>query len=266
MDEAIAHCTRGIGIWPWASHATAAASPTWCSAAPATCRRSRPSPPPSCCAGTCRTCAVRVVNVVDLMRLQPDDEHPHGHVATASSTRSSPRTGPVIFAYHGYPWLIHRLTYRRTNHANLHVRGYKEEGTTTTPFDMVMMNDLDRFHLVIDVIDRVPGLGQRAAALRQRMVDRRLALRALHPRDRRGPPRRGGVAVEPRPAGHDVTRAARRPAAGRGRRRGLGDPRGPARPRRGWGSRSPSSPSPTAISGCGATSTRASRGPSAAHT
>ena len=107
------------------------------------------------------------------------------------------RTGPVVFAYHGYPWLIHRLTYRRTNHANLHVRGYKEEGTTTTPFDMVMMNDLDRFHLVIDVIDRVPGLGQRAAALRQEMVDRRLRVPRLDPRDRRGPPRGGGVALEP---------------------------------------------------------------------
>ncbi|HEX8582397.1 MAG TPA: hypothetical protein VF640_08710, partial [Acidimicrobiales bacterium] len=85
---------------------------------------------------------------------------------------------PVIFAYHGYPWLIHRLTYRRTNHGNLHVRGYKEEGTTTTPFDMVMLNDLDRFHLVMDVIDRVPGLGTRAAGVRQEMVDRRLTARA----------------------------------------------------------------------------------------
>ena len=117
---------------------------------------------------------VRVVNVVDLMRLQP---------ATRASARARRREfdalfttdEPVVFAYHGYPWLIHRLTYRRTNHANLHVRGYKEEGTTTTPFDMVMLNDLDRFHLVVDVIDRVPGLGERAGRLRQEMVDARLA-------------------------------------------------------------------------------------------
>ncbi len=121
--------------------------------------------------------AVRVVNVVDLMRLQTDDEHPHGLTHREfDSIFTTDR--PVVFAYHGYPWLIHRLTYRRTNHVNLHVRGYKEEGTTTTPFDMVMMNDLDRFHLVIDVIDRVPSLGHRAAALRQEMVDRRLACRA----------------------------------------------------------------------------------------
>ena len=101
---------------------------------------------------------VRVVNVVDLMRLQPDDEHPHG-LTDREFDALFTTDRPVIFAYHGYPWLIHRLTYRRTNHANIHVRGYKEEGTTTTPFDMVMLNDLDRFHLVIDVIDRVPGLG-----------------------------------------------------------------------------------------------------------
>jgi xylulose-5-phosphate/fructose-6-phosphate phosphoketolase len=111
-----------------------------------------------------------------MMRLQPDTEHPHGlsdrefdNVFTADK--------PVIFAYHGYPWLIHRLTYRRTNHHNIHVRGYKEEGTTTTPFDMVMLNDLDRFHLVMDVIDRVPGLGSHAASLRQEMADSRLAAR-----------------------------------------------------------------------------------------
>ena len=103
---------------------------------------------------------VRVVNVVDLMRLQPETRASARPVRRASSTRCSRPTGRSIFAYHGYPWLIHRLTYRRTNHDNLHVRGYKEEGTTTTPFDMVMLNDLDRFHLVIDVIDRVPGLGR----------------------------------------------------------------------------------------------------------
>ena len=109
---------------------------------------------------------MRVVNVVDLMRLQPETEHPHG-LSDGEFDALFTTDKPVVFAYHGYPWLIHRLTYRRTNHANLHVRGYKEEGTTTTPFDMVMLNDLDRFHLVIDVIDRVPGLADSAGPLRQ---------------------------------------------------------------------------------------------------
>ena len=113
---------------------------------------------------------VRVVNVVDLMRLQPESEHPHGLSDTEFDSLFT-RDRPVVFAYHGYPWLIHRLTYRRTNHRNLHVRGYKEEGTTTTPFDMVMLNDLDRFHLVMDVIDRAPGLATTAAHLRQAMED-----------------------------------------------------------------------------------------------
>ncbi len=120
--------------------------------------------------------AVRVINVVDIMRLQPESEHPHGlsdHEFDSLFTTDK----PVIFAYHGYPWLIHRLTYRRANHAQMHVRGFKERGTTTTPFDMVMLNDLDRFHLVIDVIDRVEGLANRAAVLRQRMLDARLAAR-----------------------------------------------------------------------------------------
>jgi xylulose-5-phosphate/fructose-6-phosphate phosphoketolase len=120
---------------------------------------------------------VRVVNVVDLMRLQPDSEHPHG-LSDREFDSLFTTDRPVVFAYHGYPWLIHRLTYRRTNHDNLHVRGYKEEGTTTTPFDMVMLNDLDRFRLVIDVIDRVPGLAARTAHLRQWLVDRRLECRA----------------------------------------------------------------------------------------
>ena len=120
---------------------------------------------------------MRVVNVVDLMRLQPESEHPHG-LSDAQFDALFTAARPVIFAYHGYPSLIHRLTYRRTNHHNLHVRGYNEEGTTTTPFDMVMLNDLDRFHLVMDVIDRVPGLGERAAHLRQEMVDERLRHRA----------------------------------------------------------------------------------------
>jgi xylulose-5-phosphate/fructose-6-phosphate phosphoketolase len=114
---------------------------------------------------------------VDLMRLQSADEHPHG-MSDAEFDSLFTTDRPVVFAYHGYPWLIHRLTYRRTNHGNLHVRGYKEEGTTTTPFDMVMLNDLDRFHLVMDVIDRVPGLGSRAGYVRQLMVDRRLQARA----------------------------------------------------------------------------------------
>ena len=120
---------------------------------------------------------VRFVNVVDLMRLQDETEHPHGLSARDFDTVFT-TDKPVIFAYHGYPWLIHRLTYRRTNHENLHVRGYKEEGTTTTPFDMVMMNNLDRFHLVMDVIDRVPALGSHAAALRQEMGDIRRRARA----------------------------------------------------------------------------------------
>ena len=120
---------------------------------------------------------VRFVNVVDLMRLQDETEHPHGLSARDFDTVFTVDK-PVIFAYHGYPWLIHRLTYRRTNHENLHVRGYIEEGTTTTPFDMVMMNNLDRFHLVMDVIDRVPSLGSRAAALRQEMGDLRHRARA----------------------------------------------------------------------------------------
>jgi xylulose-5-phosphate/fructose-6-phosphate phosphoketolase len=176
MQQAIAHCTRGIGVWDWASNdegsepdvvlACAGDVPTLETvAAAAILRHELPE------------LKVRVLNVVDLMRLEPDSEHPHGlseHEFDALFTTSR----PVIFAYHGYPPLIHRLTYRRTNHANLHVRGYKEEGTTTTPFDMVMLNDLDRFHLVIDVIDRVPGLAERAAHLRQHMLDERLRHRA----------------------------------------------------------------------------------------
>jgi xylulose-5-phosphate/fructose-6-phosphate phosphoketolase len=176
IEEAIAHCTRGLGIWEWASSdageepdvvlACAGEVPTLETLAAAAILRERQP-----------ELRVRVVNVVDLMRLQPESGHPHGlsdHEFDALFTTSR----PVIFAYQGYPWLIHRLTYRRHNHDNLHVRGYKEEGTTTTPFDMVMLNDLDRFHLVIDVIDRVPGLDERAAHLRQDMVDERLRHRA----------------------------------------------------------------------------------------
>jgi xylulose-5-phosphate/fructose-6-phosphate phosphoketolase len=185
MDEAILHCTRGIGIWDWASNdegepdvvmACCGDVPTLeTMAAVEILRRELP------------TLRVRVVNVVDLMRLQPDTEHPHG-LSDREFDIIFTTDKPVVFAYHGYPWLIHRLTYRRTNHANLHVRGYKEEGTTTTPFDMVMLNDLDRFHLVLDVIDRVPGLQSHAAALRQRMVDERVRCRAYTRIDGEDPP------------------------------------------------------------------------------
>ena len=176
MDEAIVHCTRGIGIWDWASTdrgdepevvlACAGDIPTLeVVAAAALLREHLPE------------LRVRVVNVVDLMRLQPDMEHPHGLSDHEFDALFPPGT-PTVFAYHGYPWLIHRLAYRRKAHNDLHVRGFKEEGTTTTPFDMVMLNDLDRFHLVIDVIDRVPHLAERAAHLRQEMVDTRLRMRA----------------------------------------------------------------------------------------
>ena len=157
--------------------ATRAASRTSCSAAPATCPTLETLAAAALLREHLPELKVRVVNVVDLMRLQSESEHPHGLSDTEFDALFT-TSRPVVFAYHGYPWLIHRLTYRRRNHANLHVRGYKEEGTTTTPFDMVMLNDLDRFHLVIDVIDGVPGLAERAAHLRQRMEERRLAARA----------------------------------------------------------------------------------------
>lgn len=170
MDAAIKHCTAGIGIFEWASNdvdgdpdvvmACAGDVPTTETlAAVDLLRRHLPE------------LKVRTLNVVDLMTLQPEEEHPHGLSNREFDTLFT-RDKPVIFAYHGYPWLIHRLTYRRTNHPNLHVRGYKEEGTTTTPFDMVVRNDLDRFHLVCDVIDRVPTLGSRAAHLKQHLRDK----------------------------------------------------------------------------------------------
>jgi xylulose-5-phosphate/fructose-6-phosphate phosphoketolase len=175
MEDAILHCTLGLGIWEWASNdagqepdvvlACCGDIPTLETLAAAAILRER-----------LPDLKVRVVNVVDLMRLQPESEHPHG-LSDREFDAVFTRDRPVVFAYHGYPWLIHRLTYRRTNHENLHVRGYKEEGTTTTPFDMVMLNDLDRFHLVIDVLDRVPGLGARTAGLRQEMADARLRAR-----------------------------------------------------------------------------------------
>jgi len=168
MEAAIKHCSAGAGIWEWASND----------------KGREPDLVMACCGDvpTVETLAavrilrdlapdvrIRVINVVDLMTLQPREEHPHGlsgpdfdDMFTADRT--------IIFAYHGYPWLIHRLTYRRTNHDNLHVRGYKEEGTTTTPFDMVVLNELDRFSLVRDVIDRVPGLAGTAGEVR-RMIE-----------------------------------------------------------------------------------------------
>jgi xylulose-5-phosphate/fructose-6-phosphate phosphoketolase len=176
MDDAVIHCTRGLGIWRWASNdegeepdavlGCCGDIPTLEALAAASILRDR-----------LPDLRVRVINVVDLMRLQPESEHPHGLPDTEFDSLFT-KDRPIVFAYHGYPWLIHRLTYRRTNHRNLHVRGYKEEGTTTTPFDMVMLNDLDRFHLVMDVIDRVPRLATKAAHLRQEMADRRLEARA----------------------------------------------------------------------------------------
>jgi xylulose-5-phosphate/fructose-6-phosphate phosphoketolase len=170
MSAAIKHCTAGIGIWEWPSN-----------------DRNDEADVVMACAGdipTLETLAavtllreffpelkIRVVNVVNLMRLQPTTEHPHG-LSDKDFDSLFTDNKPIIFAYHGYPWLIHRLTYRRTNHENLHVRGYKEEGTTTTPFDMVVLNDLDRFHLVIDVIDRVPKLRYVGAHVKQIMRDK----------------------------------------------------------------------------------------------
>ena len=177
MDEAVAHCTRGLGIWDWAGTERDGEAPDVVLG----CAGDVPTLETVAAAAILREhlpdLAVRVVNVVDLMRLQSESEHPHGMPDREFDALFTP-TSRSIFAYHGYPWLIHRLTYRRANHHNVHVRGYKEEGTTTTPFDMVMLNDMDRYHLVIDVIDRVPGLGPRAAGLRQHMVDERLRLRA----------------------------------------------------------------------------------------
>jgi xylulose-5-phosphate/fructose-6-phosphate phosphoketolase len=172
MDQAIAHCRRGIGVWEWASTDEGTEPDVVLG-----CAGDVPTLETLAAADLLRThlpgLKVRVVNVVDLMRLQPASEHPHGLPDNEFDTLFT-RDKPIVFAFHGYPWLIHRLTYRRANHGNMHVRGYKEEGTTTTPFDMVMLNDLDRYHLVIDVIDRVPGLGVAGAGLRQQMVDARL--------------------------------------------------------------------------------------------
>ena len=169
MAEAEAHCAAGLGVWGWASN-----------------DGGNPDVVLGCCGDvpTLEALAavsilrehlpdvrVRLVNVVDLMRLQPPGEHPHG-LTDPEFDALFTTDKPIIFAFHGYPWLIHRLTYRRTNHGNLHVRGYKEEGTTTTPFDMCVLNEIDRFKLVTDVIDRVPGLAARAAHVRQAMRDK----------------------------------------------------------------------------------------------
>ncbi|HET6656741.1 MAG TPA: hypothetical protein VFG61_02475, partial [Gaiellaceae bacterium] len=175
MEDAVVHATRGIGIWEWASNDEGV----------------DPDVVMACCGDvpTLETLAavdllrrnapdlrIRVVNVVDPMRLQPESEHPHG-LSEAEFDALFTTDKPVVFAYHGYPWLIHRLTYRHANHRNIHVRGYKEEGTTTTPFDMVMLNDLDRFHLAMDALDRLPQVPGRGR-IQQELSDARLRARA----------------------------------------------------------------------------------------
>ena len=170
MDDAVKHCKEGIGIWPWASN-------------------DQDQPPDvvmACCGDvpTLETLAavsilrehlpelrIRVVNVVDLMRLEPQSVHPHG-LSDTNFDELFTTDKPVIFAFHGYPWLTHRLTYRRKNHDNFHVHGYKEEGTITTPFDMTVLNELDRFHLVMDVVDRVPQTGDKGIYLKQALEDK----------------------------------------------------------------------------------------------
>ena len=207
MDDAVAHATRGAGIWQFASNDEGGEPDVVLG-----CAGDVPTLEALAAADLLRQhlpeLRVRVVNVVDLMRLQPQSEHPHG-MTDAEFDALFTTDRPVVFAYHGYPWLIHRLTYRRRNHANLHVRGYKEEGTTTTPFDMVMLNDLDRYHLVMDVIDRVP--------------EPRRSRRARPPGDGRRPSARSGMDAGARGgssggaglglgAGVDARRLKRRPA------------------------------------------------------
>ncbi len=170
LDQANAHCARGAGIWPWASNEDAAREPDVVLAAAGDVPTQEALAAVQLLRHHLPRLAVRFVNVVDLARLLPKEEHPHG-MPDAAYDALFTRDKPVIFAYHGYPWLIHRLAYRRAGHDHLHVRGYKEIGTTTTPFDMLVRNDLDRYRLVMDVIDRVPGLAVRAAAVRQQMAD-----------------------------------------------------------------------------------------------
>jgi xylulose-5-phosphate/fructose-6-phosphate phosphoketolase len=212
MDAAIKHCTAGIGIWEWASND----------------RGGEPDVVMACAGDvpTLETLAavqmlreqfpdlrIRVVNVVDLMTLQPQSEHPHG-LSDADFDALFTKDKPLIFAFHGYPWLIHRLTYRRTNHRNLHVRGYKEEGTTTTPFDMVVLNDLDRFHLVGDVIERVPSLGSRAGYAKQLLRDKLMDHKSYIHRHGEDMPEIRGFRWKPLPGGSAARERGRRSRGG----------------------------------------------------
>ncbi|PKQ35093.1 MAG: phosphoketolase [Actinobacteria bacterium HGW-Actinobacteria-11] len=177
MDEAILHCSRGLGTLPWAGTESDGEEPDVVLAAAGDVPTEEMLAATAILRERAPEIATRVINVVDLMRLQSEDAHPHG-LSDADFDGLFTTDRPIIFAFHGYPWLIHRLTYKRNNHANLHVRGYKEKGTTTTPFDMVLLNDLDRFQLVIDVLDRVPGAAERHATLRQELHNRRVEARA----------------------------------------------------------------------------------------
>jgi xylulose-5-phosphate/fructose-6-phosphate phosphoketolase len=170
MDQAIKHCTAGIGMWEWASN-DAGGDPDLVMAAAGDVPTLEILAAISILREALPELKIRMVNVVDLMRLQPTTEHPHGLSDKDFDTLFT-RDKPIIFAYHGYPWLIHRLTYRRTNHDNLHVRGYKEEGTITTPFDMTVLNEMDRFHLAMDAVDRLPQIGGKAAYIKQACRDK----------------------------------------------------------------------------------------------